>query len=288
MANLARLATEASEDPNNFVRISIASELRVIGHGLRFLRYDGAGEHPVLTVLQQVWPAVDACLAVFCHDEEVVAAVCDGVNNVLRVAKVSVEPATMAIANTMATAFNLYPQTMWLDLAISLHAVLGRSPAALATLLTLYSRLRERMLTIFQAEQHVHHPELVASFFNLVTRVYRSNGEYLCGIDDAQAPLQLEATLQAIDWALYALTLPELSSVSAACHALRVLLELAGKHAEFGHALLASSGMHGKLVHTCIEAVVIAAAKASIADLAAVLWELKEVMIARSCCCTGI
>lgn len=144
-------------------------------------------QHPVVTVLQQVFTLIQNILSKWLHDSEVVEAVCGVFDKSVRTLLHDFGPMVGQLSEMLGRIYSAFPQPSALDLARQMVHIFAREEHLTSNIRSLTDVLTSRTLTIFQQGPR-EHPDIAESFMHLHAQILKRKPElYLSDQLDVKA-----------------------------------------------------------------------------------------------------
>lgn len=143
--------------------------------------------HPVVVVLQQFFPLIQAVLSKWLTDSEVVEGVCAIFSKSLKTLLSSFAPLLPELCELVGQAYGAVPQAAALDLLRQLVHIFSGEKEHFGPVKALVELVSSITLSIFQQEPR-DHPDIVESFMQLHAQALKRKAElYLCDTLDVKA-----------------------------------------------------------------------------------------------------
>ncbi|XP_041913781.1 importin-13 [Alosa sapidissima] len=143
--------------------------------------------HPVVVILQQFFPLIQAVLSKWLTDSEVVEAACAIFDKSLKTLLSSFAPLVSQLSELVGQMYGAVPQAAALDLTRQLVHIFSGEKEHFGPVKTLLELLTSITLSIFQREPR-DHPDIVDSFMQLHAQVLKRKAElYLSETLDIKA-----------------------------------------------------------------------------------------------------
>ncbi|EGD76591.1 hypothetical protein PTSG_07708 [Salpingoeca rosetta] len=243
-----------------------ASDIRVLGHAIRFLRIKEESLR-----LRQLISKVSALSVqlILRHssDEPLMQALCDMLMNCMRVNVHLLDTNIGMLAPAVGSGFVESQHACLVDLLTSSISVYGRDEAHTAMFLDVFRKVHGGVVGWFEAGQHVESPDATAGYFRLVCRMLRTLGEDVF-LSEAALSRPVPLVLTMTQWSIAALMLQEPHVVKQACNAIVELLRMLAKSPAAAEDILGEKGVGHICVETCMQSMCTSAPAICVPDIA--------------------